>query len=122
MKVLVKHQLIVEKYIELLNNHMIDLENGILDDKFSIKDFAKLLSIHPVKLSNTIKKITSKTPCQFYKEALIQTSKKMLLEDRLTVNEIAQNLTFDKSNFSNFFKSAVGKTPLQFKKEFLNFD
>lgn len=121
MKASVKHELIVEKYFELLNNHMIDLENGILDDKFSIKDFAKLLTIHPVNLSNIIKKVTTFTPCHFYKEALIQTSKKMLLENKLTVNEIAQNLTFDKSNFSNFFKSSVGRTPLQFKKDFFEF-
>jgi AraC family transcriptional regulator, regulatory protein of adaptative response / methylphosphotriester-DNA alkyltransferase methyltransferase len=122
MKKLLKHEQIVEKYIQLLNSHMVHLENGVLDDKFSIQDFASLLNIHPVSLSSIIKKVTTKTPCHFYKEALIQTAKKMLMEDKLTVYEIALNLTFDKSNFSNFFKNAVGKTPLQFKKEFLKVD
>lgn len=115
-----KHELIVEKYFELLNNHMNDLENGILNDKFSISDFARLLNIHSVNLSKIIKKVTSNTPCHFYKEALIKTSKKMLLNNNLTVSEIAENLTFDKSNFSNFFKNSVGQTPLQFKKKFLD--
>ncbi len=118
MKGSVKHEEIVAQYNELLKKHMIDLENGLLNDKYSIQDFAKLLLIHPVTLSRIIKKVTFNTPCHFYKEALIQTSKKMLLENKLTMNEIAQNLTFDKSNFTNFFKNAVGLTPLQFKKDY----
>ncbi|OYQ32994.1 hypothetical protein CHU92_13815 [Flavobacterium cyanobacteriorum] len=108
---------IATKFLHELSLHMADLENGYVNDKYTIENFASVLCVHPVHLTSTIKTVTGQTPCELYKEALIAVSKKMLLSGQLTVSEIASRLTFDASNFSKFFKKATGQPPSAFKKK-----
>ena len=46
---------IVKAYTAALDKHMLELKAGEVEVMLEIRDFANLLHIHPVHLSNTIK-------------------------------------------------------------------
>lgn len=106
---------IVDSFVAELEKHMFELAEGSVHDKYTIQDFASLLFIHPIHLTNVIKNATGRTPCSFYKESLINTAKELLKNPSLPISVIAYNLTFDTSNFSKFFKRTTGITPSQYR-------
>ena len=95
---------------------MTTIAAGKLNDKFTVQDFAAILHVHPVHLTNVVKIATGRTPCSFYKEKLTATAKTLLADRSLTISEIAYLLTFDTSNFSKFFKRNTGLTPKKFRE------
>jgi AraC family transcriptional regulator, regulatory protein of adaptative response / methylphosphotriester-DNA alkyltransferase methyltransferase len=107
---------IVRQFISELDNHMNSLIEGGVNDKYSVKEFADILHIHPVHLTSVIKTTTGRTPCSFYQEKLIGVAKRLLTDQSLSISEIAGNLTFDPSNFSKFFKRFTGLTPKQYRE------
>ena len=83
----------------------------------SIPEFANILHIHPVHLSNTIKDVTGKSSCDLFEERLVALAKELLLTTNLPIGQIAMQLTYDPSNFTKFFKHFTGRTPKRFREE-----
>lgn len=106
---------IVQQYIAELDQHIQDLKAGKVETALEIREFAQLLHIHPVHLSNTIKEVTGRTTCDLFEERLVNLSKELLLTTSLPIAQIARQLTYDPSNFTKFFKHFTGMTPKKFR-------
>ncbi len=111
----VRKRAIVKEYIAELDNHILQLKEGKVDRALEIRDFAELMHIHPVHLSNTIKEVTGHSSCSFYEERLLNLAKELLLTTDLSIAQIARQLTYDPSNFTKFFKAFAGTTPKKFR-------
>ena len=108
---------IVKEYLKVLDEHIDQLKNGKAVRALEIRDFANLLHVHPVHLSNTIKEVTGQSSCSFYEARLLTISKELLLNSNMSIGDIAIRLTYDPSNFTKFFKNYTGITPKQFRME-----
>jgi AraC-like DNA-binding protein len=106
---------LLKQYIAELDKHISDLREGKTESALEIRDFAKILHVHPVHLSNTIKEVTGKSTCDLFEERLIDLSKELLLTSTMSVSQIARQLTYDPSNFTKFFKHFTGTTPKKFR-------
>lgn len=115
-KILSRQQEITADFLAEVDKHLVDILSGKTDKIHHIKDFAALLTIHPVHLSNTIKMTTGHSPCYFYEEKLMDEARRRLQEGELTIAEIAGRLTFDTSNFTKFFKRFEGITPSAYRQ------
>jgi len=109
---------IVKQYFAELDKHIEQLKKGEVEHMFEIRDFAELLHVHPVHLSNTIKQVTGKSTCDFYEERLVEIAKELLLTTSMSISQIATQLTYDPSNFTKFFKRFTGTTPKKFREAF----
>ena len=112
----VRQRELFQQYLSELNKHIADLKEGKVSRALEIREFAALLHVHPIHLSNTVKEVTGKSTCDWYEEKLVSISKELLLQTNLTIAAIAQQLTYDPSNFTKFFKHYTGITPKQFRK------
>jgi len=106
---------IVLQYITELDKHMQELKAGQVEIMHEISDFANILHIHPVHLSNTVKQVTGRSSCDLFEERLVNLSKELLATTSLLVAEIARQMTYDPSNFTKFFKKYVGTTPKKYR-------
>jgi AraC family transcriptional regulator, regulatory protein of adaptative response / methylphosphotriester-DNA alkyltransferase methyltransferase len=106
---------IVRQYEAELDKHMLELKAGGVEIMHEISDFAKMLNIHPIHLSNTVKEVTGRSSCDLFEERLVILSKEMLAGTNLSVAEIARQLTYDPSNFTKFFKKFVKMTPKAYR-------
>jgi AraC-like DNA-binding protein len=106
---------IVLQYIAALDKHMEELKAGQVEIMHEISDFANILHIHPVHLSNTVKQVTGRSSCDLFEERLVNLSKELLATTSLPVAEIARQMTYDPSNFTKFFKKYVGMTPKTYR-------
>ena len=106
---------IVRQYEAELDKHMLELKAGGVEIMHEISDFAKMLNIHPIHLSNTVKVVTGRSSCDLFEERLVTLSKEMLADTNLPVAEIARQLTYDPSNFTKFFKKFVKMTPKAYR-------
>jgi len=106
---------IVLQYIAALDKHMEELKAGQVEIMHEISDFANILHIHPVHLSNTVKQVTGRSSCDLFEERLVNLSKELLTTTSLPVAEIARQMTYDPSNFTKFFKKYVGMTPKTYR-------
>lgn len=108
---------ILTQYIAALDKHVLELKEGKASEALEIKDFANMLHIHPVHLSNTVKEVTGQSTCSLYEERLLAAAKDLLLNSNLSIKQVAQQLTYDPSNFTKFFKHFTGITPKQFRHQ-----
>lgn len=108
---------IVDQYLVQLDAHIAQLKAGKAEHALEIRDFAAMLHVHPVHLSNTIKEVTGQSTCDLYEDRLLRISKELLLETKLPIATIARQLTYDPSNFTKFFKAYTGITPKQFRQQ-----
>lgn len=106
---------ILQQYITELDKHMLELKAGQVEVMHEIRDFANMLHIHPVHLTNTIKEVTGKSACDLFEERLVKLSKEMIATTPLSMGEIARQLTYDPSNFVKFFKKYTGVTPKKYR-------
>jgi AraC family transcriptional regulator of adaptative response / methylphosphotriester-DNA alkyltransferase methyltransferase len=106
---------IVHQYEAELDKHMLELKAGEVEIMHEISDFARMLNIHPVHLSNTVKEVTGRSACDLFEHRLVILSKEMLANTNLPVAEIARQLTYDPSNFTKFFKKYVKMTPKEYR-------
>ena len=106
---------IVADYVKKLDHYVSTLKAGTENRVLEIAEFADMMHIHPVHLSNTVKEVTGRSSCSLFEERLVKVSKEMLLETTAPIKEIAMQLTYDPSNFTKFFKHFVGMTPKQFR-------
>ena len=111
----VRQKEIVRQYLRVLDEHIDQLKSGNAVRALEIRDFASLLHVHPVHLSNTIKEVTGQSSCSFYEARLLEISKELLLNTKMSIGEIAIRLTYDPSNFTKFFKNYTGTTPKKFR-------
>lgn len=109
---------ITADFLQEVDNHLTDILSGKKDQMFEIRDFAALLYIHPIHLSNTIKSATGYSPCYFMENRLTEISKSLLQNSDMSIAEIARTLTYDPSNFTKFFKRFSGKTPKQYRVDY----
>jgi AraC family transcriptional regulator, regulatory protein of adaptative response / methylphosphotriester-DNA alkyltransferase methyltransferase len=116
----VRKKEIVQQYLTELDHHIQQLKEGKAETALEIKDFASMLHVHPVHLSNTIKEVTGQSTCDLYENRLLAVSKELLLTTTLPVAQIARQLTYDPSNFTKFFKQYTGTTPKKFRDEQMN--
>ena len=107
---------IVIQYISELDKHVAGLKAGNVEKVLEVREFAQLLHMHPVHLSNTIKEVTGKSSCDLFEERLLKISKELLLTTTLPIGQIARQLTYDPSNFTKFFKHFTGTTPKKFRE------
>ncbi|HWK07779.1 MAG TPA: AraC family transcriptional regulator [Puia sp.] len=119
-KILSRKAEITRDFLAEVDKHLADILSGKADKMYHIKDFAAILYIHPVHLSNTIKLTTGYSPCYFFEDKLMEESRKMLREGRYTIAGIAERLTFDTSNFTKFFKRFEGVTPSAYRQQALH--
>ncbi len=95
---------------------MLELKAGGVEIMLEISDFANILHIHPVHLSNYGKsKLQAVQAAICLKNAWLSLSKEMLASTNLSVAEIARQLTYDPSNFTKFFKKFVKMTPKEYR-------
>jgi AraC-like DNA-binding protein len=106
---------ILKQYTTELDKHMQELKAGQVEVMYEIRDFANLLHIHPVHLSNTIKEVTGKSACDLFEDRLVALAKEMIATTPLSIGEIARQLTYDPSNFVKFFKKYTGMTPKKYR-------
>jgi AraC-like DNA-binding protein len=108
---------IVRQYVAELDKHIEDLKAGQIDNMYEIRNFADILHIHPIHLSNTVKEVTGRSSCDLFEERLLALAKEMLLTTTLSVGQIARQMTYDPSNFTKFFKHFTGTTPKKFRDQ-----
>ncbi len=108
---------ITNDYIARLDEHIRELKEGKAERALEIRNFAAMLHVHPVHLSNTIKEVTGQSTCALYEERLVRISKELLLATNMPVAQIARQLTYDPSNFTKFFKHFTGITPKKFRDQ-----
>ena len=116
-KILSRQAEITRDFLLEVDNHLSDILSGRVDKMYHIKDFAGILFIHPVHLSNTIKLTTGHSPCYFFEEKLMNEARKLLQDGKLSIADIAERLTFDTSNFTKFFKRFEGITPSAYRHQ-----
>lgn len=115
-QVSLRQKQIVKQYMAELDKHIDELKQGNVSRALEIREFAALLHMHPVHLSNTIKEVTGRSSCDLFEERLLNVSKELLLETDLPITAIAIQLTYDPSNFTKFFKQYAGITPKKFRE------
>ena len=108
---------ITEQFIAILDQHVLELKNGVAERVYHLKDIAALMYIHPRHLSNTISDTLSRSPCDLFEERLLSVAKEMILKTDHSIAHIARHLTYDPSNLSKFFKAFEGITPKQFRDQ-----
>lgn len=116
-KILSRQAEITRDFLQEVDNHLADILSGRIDRMYHIKDFAGILFIHPVHLSNTIKLTTGHSPCYFFEDKLMNEARKLLQDGNLSIAVIAERLTFDTSNFTKFFKRFEGITPSAYRHQ-----
>ncbi len=102
--------------------NLIQQFNNLLEEKFillhKVNEYADILHVTPNHLSESIKKITSKTAGELIHQRLILEAKRLLLHSSITAKELAYSLNFnDPSYFSRFFKANTGLSPESFRKD-----
>lgn len=111
---------ITANFLLELDKHIFEIVSGKADVFFEIQDFAEILCIHPIHLSNTVKQVTGKAPCDHCEGKLAVVAKKMLEANAMTITQIAYRLTYDPPAFTKFFKKYVGLTPRSYRKGITN--
>ena len=110
---------LTNRFLEELDKHIADIVSGRKDVFYEIQDFAEILCIHPVHLSNTIRRVTGKSPCHLCESKLAVIAKDLLQNTDWPVSKIAARLTYDAPGFSRFFKRYAAQTPTQFRQSLL---
>ena len=107
---------IVDQYIGHPDGHLADLRAGEAERVYEIRDFARMMHLHPVHLSNTVKEVTGSSTCDLFETRLLSMAKDLILNTDLPIGAIAARLTYDPSNFTKFFKAYTGTTPKKFRE------
>jgi len=113
-----RNEEITADFLRLVDQHIEDLIHGRIDRRYTANDFAKLLFIHSRHLTNTVKRTTGRSPCDFMEERFLSEAQKMLKETTLSIADIGGKFGWnDPSNFTKFFKNMSGVTPFQYRKD-----
>lgn len=103
------HQILLQKFIQLVNNFYIE--------KRTIEEYAALLNVTPNHLSQSIKSASDKNALSYINERLLSEAKSLIQFTNFDIAEIAYQLNFsDPANFGKFFKKHTDQTPLEYRK------
>jgi AraC family transcriptional regulator, transcriptional activator of pobA len=103
-------QILLQKYIQLVNNFYIE--------KRTIEEYAAILNVTPNYLSQSVKKASGKNASGFINDRILSEAKSLIQFTELDIAEISYQLNFsDPANFGKFFKKNTGQTPLAFRKQ-----
>ena len=108
---------ITEQFIAILDQHVLELKEGVAERTYHLQDIAAMMHIHPRHLSNTISDTLQRSPCDLFEERLLSVAKELILNTNYSIAHIARHLTYDPSNFGKFFKAFEGVTPKQFRDQ-----
>jgi AraC-like DNA-binding protein len=109
---------ITSDFLRLVDQHIDDLLHDRIDRRYSAQDFARLLFIHSRHLTDTVKRTTGKSPCDFMEQRIMMEAQRLLKETDLPIGDIGGKFAYnDPSNFTKFFKNMSGITPLQYRKD-----
>lgn len=106
---------ITAAFLQELDKHIADIVSGRKEIFFEIHDFAAILCIHPTHLSNTVKEVTGKAPCDHCEGKLSVEAKRLLETTSMSISQIAHRLTYNPPGFTRFFKKYIGVTPKQYR-------
>ncbi len=115
--ILARQHEIMSEYFRKLDQHLSEVEGGKVETMFGVKEFAEMLHIHPTHLSNTIKHVTGKSPCEVFEEKLCEVAKTLLRDTNRSIADVAATMTYDPSNFTKFFKRYAGVTPSAYRQQ-----
>lgn len=102
-------QMLVRKYVDLINNHYID--------KRTVQEYADLLSVTPNYLSQSTKIISGRNALSYINERIFLEAKSLLRFTHFDITEITYQLNFtDPANFGKFFKKMAGLSPSTYRK------
>jgi AraC family transcriptional regulator, transcriptional activator of pobA len=103
-------QIILQKYIQLVNNFYLE--------KRTIEEYAAILNVTSNYLSQSVKKASGKNASGFINDRILAEAKSLIRFTQLDIAEIAYQLNFtDPANFGKFFKKNTDQTPLAFRKQ-----
>lgn len=103
-------QLILQKFIQLINNYYIE--------KRTMEEYAELLFITPNHLSQSVKEASGRNGLSFINDRLISEAKSLIQYTDYDIAEIAYQLNFsDPANFGKFFKKHTGFTPVEYRRK-----
>jgi len=106
---------ITAAFLNELDKHIFDIASGSKEIFYEISDFAAILCIHPIHLSNTVKTVTGKAPCHHCESKLAIVAKHLLESTPMTISQIAYRLTYNPPGFTRFFKKYTGVSPKQYR-------
>lgn len=118
--IMTRPEQITRDFLAELDKHLDEIVADKTDTMFDVRDFARILNIHPVHLSNTVKHTTGKSPCDFCEAKILEIAKQLLRDTDLSISTIATKLTYDPSNFTKFFKKYAGQTPGEYRRSCTN--
>ncbi|WP_343672432.1 helix-turn-helix transcriptional regulator [Chitinophaga sp.] len=107
---------IANRFLFELDKHLTELKTGQVEKSIELNEIAERLFIVPNHMSDTVREVLGKSPCEIYENKLVEIAKEMLEDFNKPVNEIARTLDYDPSNFTKFFKSYTGLTPSKYRK------
>jgi AraC family transcriptional regulator, regulatory protein of adaptative response / methylphosphotriester-DNA alkyltransferase methyltransferase len=108
---------IATEMLRLVDEHIEELMNGKVTRRMSASDLAAKLFIAPRHLTNTIKAVTGRSPCDIMEQRIMAEATKLLSETELSVAEIGYKFGYtEPTNFTKFFKGMCGVTPLNYRK------
>jgi AraC family transcriptional regulator of adaptative response / methylphosphotriester-DNA alkyltransferase methyltransferase len=114
-----RQQLLTNRYLNLIDFHILDLAAGKCDTVMTLKQVADKLFVHPRHLSNVVKGVTGYSTCYHFEMKLVKLARQLLLNPDSTIKHVALSLNYDPSNFTKFFKQYTGETPSDYRKEHL---
>lgn len=89
-----------------------------LHTRMSISEYASILNISTIYLSECVKRTTNKTPKQILIDYQITKIKSLLLQTEFHVSKISLLMGFNEvTNFTKFFKKHTGVTPMVFRNK-----
>lgn len=106
---------ITHQFTTILDDHLAKIVSGEEDEYPEIHSIAERMNIHPTHLSNTLKEVTGKAPCDICNDKTVAIAKELLSNSGVTIASIAHQLTFEPTNFTKYFKRHTGETPSQFR-------
>ncbi|HVW62943.1 MAG TPA: AraC family transcriptional regulator, partial [Puia sp.] len=79
---------ITSDFLRLVDQHIDDLLHDRIDRRYSAQDFARLLFIHSRHLTDTVKRTTGKSPCDFMEQRIMMEAQRLLKETDLPIGDI----------------------------------
>jgi len=101
---------IANQFKQLLQKNFISIRK--------VEQYASMMNLSPKHLSDSVKKVTGKTPRQLINDILLLEAKVLLGSTLKSGSEISYELHFeDQSHFSHFIKRQTGMTVQQLRKK-----
>ena len=112
-------QQLTEAFTLMVDQHLDDLIHHRATEMLEIEQFAGMLHVHPIHLSNTIKEATGVSPCGIYQARIVKIARQLLVDPAYAIRDIALTLDFEPSQFTKWFRRFNGVSPKEYRKNHL---